>query len=209
MKIMRLTQEALAERLGVTQGAVAHWLSGRREPDLETLEKILEITGFKSILITDEPDGHGAAKSNVAPMLQPRREAREYPVISWVSAGERAESPDNYAPGVAEEWLPSTENAGPNGYWLRVKGKSMTSDTPPSFPEGTPILVQPEGFDVLYGKFYVAKHKDGETTFKQYVYDGGTEYLTPLNPAFKIIEMDGDWTIIGRVIDMKAPSGVL
>lgn len=32
-----LTQYKLAEQLGVTQGAVAHWLSGRRVP--ETLEQ--------------------------------------------------------------------------------------------------------------------------------------------------------------------------
>lgn len=28
-----LTQAKLAEQVGVTQGAIAHWLSGRRQPD--------------------------------------------------------------------------------------------------------------------------------------------------------------------------------
>ena len=79
----------------------------------------------------------------------------------------------------------------------------MTSDTPPSFPEGTPILVRPEGFDLISGKFYIAKHRDGETTFKQYVNDGGVEYLAPLNTAFKLVEFDEDWSIIGRVVDAK------
>ena len=32
MKEVRMTQEALAEKLGVTQGAIGHWLNGRREP---------------------------------------------------------------------------------------------------------------------------------------------------------------------------------
>lgn len=42
MKELKITQEGLAERLGVTQGAVAHWLGGRREPDLATINKILQ-----------------------------------------------------------------------------------------------------------------------------------------------------------------------
>lgn len=141
--------------------------------------------------------------ANVEPALQPTRKAKEYPLISWIAAGERAESPDNHYPGDGEEMLASTENAGAHGYWLKVRGKSMTSDTPPSFPEGTPILVRPEGFELVSGKFYIAKHKDGETTFKQYVRDAGTAYLAPLNPAFKSVEMDDEWRIIGRVVDAK------
>lgn len=41
MKELKITQEGLAEKLGVTQGAVAHWLGGRREPDLATINKLL------------------------------------------------------------------------------------------------------------------------------------------------------------------------
>lgn len=34
MKEAGVTQEALAEKMGVTQGAIAHWLKGRREINL-------------------------------------------------------------------------------------------------------------------------------------------------------------------------------
>lgn len=146
-------------------------------------------------------EGHG----NVAPMVQPHRKPREYPLISWIAAGERAESPDNFAPGDGEELLESTENAGPHGYWLTVKGQSMKSEGAPSFPPGVRILIQPEGYEVISGRFYVAKHLDGETTFKQYVRDAGVEYLQPLNPSFKTVEMDDEWRLIGRVIDAKIP----
>ncbi|MDU2872406.1 MAG: S24 family peptidase, partial [Pseudomonas aeruginosa] len=81
--------------------------------------------------------------------------------------------------------------------------------TSPSFPDGTPILIKPEGFDLISGKFYIAKHRDGETTFKQYIYDAGREYLVPLNAKFETVEMDDAWDVIGRVIDQKAPKGVL
>ncbi|WP_341304705.1 S24 family peptidase [Pseudomonas sp. TMP25] len=49
MKELGVTQEGLAERLGVTQGAVAHWISGRREPDLSTIGKVLETLGLPAM----------------------------------------------------------------------------------------------------------------------------------------------------------------
>lgn len=207
MKAIRLTQEALAEKLGVTQGAVAHWLSGRREPDFETLERIFALTGFRSLRIVQ--DDQGESTSNVESTPPPHKDAKAYPVVSWISAGERANSPDTYTSGDAEQWLASTENAGEHGYWLIVSGPSMTAPTPPSFPEGTPILVRPEGFELVSGKFYIAKHRDGEMTFKRFILDGGRSYLAPLNSDFKQIEMNQEWVIIGRVIDMKAPVGTL
>lgn len=39
------TQQALAEAVGLTQGAVAHWESGRRQPPVATLRKIAEALG--------------------------------------------------------------------------------------------------------------------------------------------------------------------
>ncbi|WP_237745906.1 helix-turn-helix domain-containing protein, partial [Pseudomonas aeruginosa] len=85
---MGITQSVLAERLGVTQGAVAHWLSGRRSPDVPTLERILKALdlaplGIRLVAVDDAFDG----QSNVAPMLQPSRKPRSYPLISWVAAG--------------------------------------------------------------------------------------------------------------------------
>lgn len=51
MKEVGVTQEQLAERLGVTQGAVAHWVSGRREPDLETIGRVLSALGLPAMQI--------------------------------------------------------------------------------------------------------------------------------------------------------------
>lgn len=145
--------------------------------------------------------------SNVAPTQQPHRAAKEYPLISWVAAGCWQESCDNFQPGSADEWLLSSENAGPHGYWLEVKGASML----PTFTERMRILVQPEGFDLVSGKFYIAKLIDtGETTFKQYVRDAGLEFLQPLNTAYPTLQITDNVRIIGRVVDAKiAPSLLL
>lgn len=42
-----ITQEWLAERVGVTQGTIGHWLNGRRSPDsLEDYEKLASAIGM-------------------------------------------------------------------------------------------------------------------------------------------------------------------
>lgn len=225
----KVSQAALARACGISAPSVNDWLSGKtKNIEGQNLLKAAEFlkvdpkwlaTGRPSRTTYEGTKVHGVAEtampwpagesserrepSNLEPMLQPTRAAKEYPMISWVAAGARAESPDNFEPGDAEEWLQSTENAGPGGYWVRVKGKSMVADTPPSFPEGTPILVQPEGFNLISGKFYIFKHQDGETTFKQYTQDAGRRYMTPLNTEFKQVDFDDEWRVIGRVIDAK------
>ncbi|PTS84012.1 XRE family transcriptional regulator [Pseudomonas sp. HMWF032] len=197
-----MSQAKLARACGwSSQSRIGNYEKDSREPTLADIELISKVLGIRpEQLMAHEPINE---HSNLSPALQPHRSAQAYPLISWVAAGERAESPDNYHPGDGEELIESTENAGATGYWLSVKGQSMKSDGSPSFPDGIKILVKSEGFDVINGKFYIAKHRDGETTFKQYTRDAGTEYLVPLNPAFKTVEMDGEWRIIGRVVDAK------
>jgi SOS-response transcriptional repressor LexA len=227
-KELGLTQEKAAEALGMNQGSFSHYLNGRNSLNVEFAAKVAKLLqvpvsefsprlagviqkmGEANASLSEAAYQHikqyaEIAESNVMPAVQPWKAPRRYPLISWIAAGSRAESPTNLVPERAEDYYESTENAGEHGYWLEVKGASMTAATNPSFPEGTRILVQPEGFDLISGKYYIAQHVDGETTFKQYVYDAGWEYLAPLNPAFRTIDMDDSWEVIGRVIDARIP----
>lgn len=157
-----------------------------------------------------EDDSGPGEHANVKQALQPHREAREYPVISWVAAGSWCEACDIHQPGIADEWLASNENAGPCGYWLEISGDSMAPPTGFGFPSGMLILIQPEGFDLVSGKYYIAKMLDTEeTTFKQYVRDAGIEYLRPLNQAYRTLEITDNVRIIGRVVDAKLPRSAL
>lgn len=54
MKATGETQEGLAEKLNVTQGSVAHWLSGRRKPDTDIVASILKAVGIKEITINSD-----------------------------------------------------------------------------------------------------------------------------------------------------------
>lgn len=203
-KAKKLSLEELAHQIDSDSGNLSRLERGLQGTTPEKLKQIMAILGIK---LSAEQQGVGlpqdAGMSNVQPSLQPTRTPKSYPLISWVTAGSWAESPDHFHPGDADVWLESTENAGENGFWLDVRGDSMTCSGNPSFPEGSRILVRPEA-ELISGKYYVAKLLDsGEQTFKQYVEDAGHRYLKPLNPSYRTIEINGNCHFIGRVIDTK------
>lgn len=202
-KAQKLSQEELASRVGYDTGNLSRLERGKQSTTPEKLKRILDVLGIK---LTQQDKGmdspQDSGMSNVQMALQPSRGPKEYPLVSWVIAGEWAESCDDFHHGDAETWLPSTENAGDNGFWLDVRGDSMTCAGNPSFPEGSRILVRPES-DLISGKYYVVKLENGESTFKQYIEDAGLRYLRPLNPGYRTIQVEGDCKVIGRVIDTK------
>lgn len=70
MKELKITQEGLAEKLGVTQGAVAHWLSGRREPDLGTIARVLNLLDLPALQVgTSNPEPRIEANAEIIGML--------------------------------------------------------------------------------------------------------------------------------------------
>jgi len=202
-KAKKLSLEQLANQVDSDTGNLSRLERGQQSTTPEKLKRIMDVLGIKLTQAGQGTDStQDSGMSNVQMALQPSRGPREYPLISWVIAGEWAESCDNFAPGVADTWIASVENAGVNGFWLDVRGDSMTCSGNPSFPEGSRILVQPEA-DLVSGKYYVVKLENGESTFKQYIEDAGHRYLRPLNPSYRTIQIDGDCKVIGRVIDTK------
>ena len=201
----------LARRAGVTQPTVHRIISGEsKSPKRENIEKIAKALRVSSKWLWDggaktEADGFD---SNVEAAQGPSR-YYEYPEISWVQAGVAVEAMDLFNVGDFEAMHPSDAWAGPNGFWLKVRGPSMTSTNGMSFSEGMLILVAPGG-DVENGQYVVAKLIDtNEATFKQFIWDSGRSYLKPLNPAFPTVEVDDTWSVVGRVVDAKWPRSVL
>ncbi|WP_339231140.1 S24 family peptidase [Pseudomonas sp. FSL L8-0168] len=201
----------LARRAGVTQPTVHRIISGEsKSPKRENIEKIAKALRVSSKWLWDGgPKGEADAfDSNVEAAQGPSR-YYEYPEISWVQAGVAAEAMDLFNVGDFEAMHPSDAWAGPNGFWLKVRGPSMTSTNGMSFSEGMLILVAPGG-DVENGQYVVAKLIDtNEATFKQFIWDSGRAYLKPLNPAFPTVEVDDTWSVVGRVVDAKWPRSVL
>ncbi|EDK4124636.1 MULTISPECIES: LexA family protein [Proteus] len=130
----------------------------------------------------------------------------EYPLFTKVQAGAFSTEFNSYTQKDAVSWIPTAKKAGERAFWLEVEGQSMTAPPggKPSFPEGMLILVDPDE-EVEFGDFCVARLLNDEFTFKRLIRDGGIEYLEPLNPRFDLIPINGNCTIIGKVIKSQWP----
>lgn len=209
MKLARkhsnLTQKALAEKAGVEQPVISQLETGKNLQSAH-LAKFAHVCGVSAIWLSDgiEPmvqDGSAPQESNVKMALQPKMTYR-YPVISWVSAGEWAEATEPYPPGFSDRYEISDYNSKGVAFWLEVKGDSMTAPSGISVPEGMLILVD-AGVEATSGKLVIAKlPSSNEATFKKLVIDGGTRYLKPLNPGYKMIECSEDCRILGVAVRM-------
>jgi SOS-response transcriptional repressor LexA len=203
-----LNESQLGRRSGVPQPTINRILSGEssspRRPTVEKIARALRVSPDWLMFGT----GEDKFDANVELATGPTR-YYEYPEISWVQAGVAAEAMDLFNVGDFEATHPSDAWAGPNGFWLKVKGPSMTSVNGMSFSEGMLILVAPGG-DVENGQYVVAKLIDtNEATFKQFIWDSGKAYLKPLNPAFSTVEVNETWLVVGRVVDAKWPRSAL
>lgn len=205
MKQIGITQDGLAERMGVSQASIARYLNKKREPDIETIAEMMKHVGLDKMLLSSDglveyPDDVIANVSKID--IQPKYQGR-YPLISSVQAGAWAEACEPYELEEVSEWHETTEKVIGKGFWLRVVGDSMTSPTGVSFPEGTLILVD-TGRECENKSFVVAKLTDvNEATFKQFIVDAGMKYLMPLNQTYKPISINGNCKVIGVVIDAK------
>jgi SOS-response transcriptional repressor LexA len=199
-----VTQEQLAERLGVTQGAIGHWLNERREPKLDMINRIMKELGISLLQPVQNESEKISFDANVDLELHSERLSK-YPVISWVQAGAWAEALEPMPHDVDGPLEVSDYQAKGKAFWLDVKGDSMTSHTGRSIPEGTKILVD-TGLEPVSGKLVVAKLVDSnEATFKMFIEDAGQRFLKPLNPSYPLLKINGNCRIVGVVVRANIP----
>ena len=209
---LKITQQFLADKIGVTRQSVQKWESGKMLPTMGLWGKIEEALGVQRGWCISHIDTSIKDPAYIPPPMDqrnpgdrtsdsgwkpsPRREPRKVPVISWVQAGAWSETEDPFQPGYAEEFVLILENCGPNTFALRVVGDSME----PEFVAGDILLVDP-ACDWSSRDYIIAKNGDDEATFKQIVTDGGKIFLNPLNRRYPVQDMTGkNFKVIGRVI---------
>lgn len=147
-------------------------------------------------------DGITEEASNVA-FVKPPRPGKTFPLISWVSAGSWCEAIEPYNLQGIDEWYESDVHVEGEGFWLKIKGDSMTSPSGMSIPEGMMVLFD-TGREAHHGSLVLAKLTDAnEATFKKLVVDGGDRYLKPLNPAYPLIPINGNCRIIGVAVEAR------
>lgn len=204
MKEIGVTQEQLAEALGMTQGGIGHWLRGTRNPSLAEIGSIFEYLGIDGVYFNADGTFSTSGENSSAPV----KKQHEYPLFSSVQAGDFS-LVGSYTARDSKALIATTKRASDDAFWLTVEGHSMTapSGMKPSFPEGMLILVDPQE-DVENGDFCVAGiYGNTEVTFKKFVREDGKPWLEPLNPnpRYQSIECNENCRIIGKVVKAQWP----
>ncbi|MGH8381262.1 LexA family protein [Pseudomonas sp.] len=202
MRELKLTQEKLAERIGVTQGAVGHWLRGGREPKLRVLNQILVEVGFPPLQMVyphQLRENSGAYEAIGFPTAVTGADGQRhelyfrYPILDWDCLDE-AQVPETC------ERQSSDYAAQGRGFWLRVEGEAMTAPVGLSVPQGMLILVDTE-VAAEPGKLLIARSADSTATvFRQLIEEGGQRYLKPLNPTYPKALFTEQTEVLGVVV---------
>lgn len=143
-KSLGITQQLIADALGITQGGVGHYLNGRNSLNVSVASvfaKMLQcsIADFSPTLAREASSYASAADANVSNPRDYNSTAR-YPVLSKVQAGTWAEACEPYTIKDVDMWLESDAHIQGDAFWLQVEGDSMTAPIGLSIPAGTYVL---------------------------------------------------------------------
>jgi SOS-response transcriptional repressor LexA len=202
MSELNVTQEILAERLGMSQGGIGHWLNKRRQPGIDDMNRVLKALGMDFLevaLVIREPDASTLENHDLVRKYNPYF---RYPVSDWRKTCEVREStPTAYDKGRFELTDYHAQGA---AFWLQVVGDAMTAPSGVSVAEGMMILVDP-AIVPEPGKLVIAQWADStEATFRKLIEEGGQRYLVPLNPTYPKALYTDACQIIGVVVQATA-----
>lgn len=178
MKETGITQEKLAEHIGVSQGGVAHWLSGRREPSLEVIAQVLKFLGLPPMSIGRAPETSliedGSNVEAGPPILSP---ARRIDIVGTAQMG-----PDGHwvgldnAGGWVETWSRDTD-----AYALLLRGDSMA----PAIRSGWVAVCEPS-HRLVPGEYVMVTTTDGQSMVKELLFQTDTGVsLMSINAAYE------------------------
>lgn len=197
MEDRKVTQGELAERLGMSQGGVGHWLNKRRAPSLVDMNRVLaalELGYLEVALDIRERAEEAPAQKSYNPYFR-------YPVNDWKGLCEIREE---RAPYGAARFELTDYHAQGDAFWLPVTGDAMTAPSGLSVSAGMMILVDP-AIAAEPGKLVVAQWAESpQATFRQLLEESGQRYLVPLNPTYPKRLLTDDCRILGVVVQATA-----
>ena len=197
MEDRKVTQGELAERLGMSQGGVGHWLNKRRAPSLVDMNRVLAALGLGYLEVALDIRERAAEvppEKNYNPYFR-------YPVSDWRGLCEVREE---RAPYRATRFELSDYHAQGEAFWLPVTGDAMTAPSGLSIGAGMMILVDP-AIEPEPGKLVVAQWADStQATFRQLMEESGQLYLVPLNPTYPKQLFTDACRILGVVVQATA-----
>ena len=166
-KKARYSQEQIARKLGLTQGSVSSWETGRNNPEASQLAELAKILGVSVEDFFDESPHRDLDAINIT--------RRAVPILGNVPCGEQR-IPDTEPDGYAD--LPEGVQA---DFALRCIGDSMS----PLLMDGDLVLIRQQS-DVEEGQI-AAVSIDGETTLKHVYHHPEGLLLIAENSKYKPI----------------------
>lgn len=167
-----VTQQQLADAIGVAKSTISMYENGQREPDFETLESLADF--FNVEMSTFFPGG------KAAPSVLPLPSSRSYPLVGDIACGSPILAEQNITEYIN---FPGDLNA---DFCLRCRGDSMIDarilDGDIVFIRQQPNVENGEIAAVLVGE---------ETTLKRVYRSGDTLTLMPANPSYPPIVYSG------------------
>ena len=198
MKDRKVTQGELAERLGMSQGGVGHWLNKRRVPSLADMNRVLAELGLGYLEVALEIRERAAQVPELDPHYNPYF---RYPVSDWKQACELREE---RAPYRTERYELTDYHARGEAFWLPVTGDAMTAPTGMSIAAGMMILVDP-AIAPEPGRLVVAQWAGNpQATFRQLQEESGQHALVPLNPTYPKVLLSDGCRLLGVVVQATA-----
>ncbi|MEB8055663.1 LexA family protein [Pseudomonas fulva] len=195
-----LSQLKLAERLGMTQGGVGHWLRGTRRPTLETINEKLEKLGLVFLeaqvmvverdLMRETPGRYGAQPTVSAQALL--YASFRFPVLKWADL--QGPLPETSEVHEQTDYMPAG-----NAFWLAVENDSMNAASGKSVPEGMRVLVD-TGLPVEPGRLVIARQPGKAPVLRQLVEEGGDKMLKPLNTRYPTVLCETGCEFLGVVV---------
>lgn len=191
-KTTKTTQNDLGKYCGVSGVAVGYWEKDLNLPNGDALIRLAKYFNTTEAYILY---GIPSKQANAVVTTMKR-----LPILSYVQAGKFTESIPAEIYDEAIDYIETSMKVSPGSFALIVRGDSMTNPAGmPSIPEGVKVIVDPSE-EPAHGKIVVAR-LDGtsEVTVKKLVFDGPNKYLSPLNPRYDNIPINGNCEIVGVV----------
>jgi len=214
-----LSQQGLADKIGISKSSINMYERGEREPSLETLEAFADFFNVdmnyllgKSGLFELSPEELASFKPReyfspealvASSELMKGISNTRIPVLGYVAAGIPIEAIEDILD--YEELSPALLRAGGEYFALCIKGASME----PKFSDGDVVIVRKQ-CDVDSGQIAIVCVNGDHATCKKVIKQSSGILIQPLNPAYETTFYTTEQiesipiTIIGRVVELRA-----
>lgn len=197
---MGISQEKLADMLGITKPAVSHYERGIRKPDLDMLTALCDIFNVSSDYLVGNTDVT-LRFLNSSDIGRLANGSVRIPVLGYVAAGIPIDAIEDIV-----DWEEITTSMAANGkyFGLRIKGSSME----PRIVEGDTVIVRSQS-DADSGDVVIVQVNGDQATCKRLAKYASGISLISFNPVYAPMNFTNEEiealpvTIIGKVVENR------